>query len=100
MLYMKAEDGTSIIIIDQSNLALLKQGKPMTTPIKDIIVVYQPDLNWTADQLLKSMNSDGGLSQRNLDDILKEGYNQPVKIVSHSTEYIRFHTGDKTDAKD
>lgn len=84
MIYMKAADGTVIIVINQGNLAKLKEGKPLITPLEDVLVVYQPDLMWTSDRLQKA--SKEIKTAHDIDVIFKEGMKQPIKII-HETSY-------------
>lgn len=53
MLYMTADDGNlRIIILESANLDRIREGHPAKTPDNSVLIVYCPDPQWLAEQIL------------------------------------------------
>jgi hypothetical protein len=50
MIYAAAGD-THIVVLSVKNIERLKEGKPLLTQNKRVVIMYSPDIDWVKDQI-------------------------------------------------
>lgn len=69
MIYIRLTDGTSVLIVEPTNLDRLRSGKPMVTPDRTIMIMYTPDMKFT-ECALQDMLTTGQIDTKTLQDVM------------------------------
>jgi hypothetical protein len=78
MMIALTSDGNLLIVLDDTNINLLKEGKPARAPeAVGITIAYCPDLVWIIKEFQKLAESGEHLNNEMIQKILDEGLKQP-----------------------
>lgn len=97
MIYLAAKNGKHVIVLEPSNIDNLLKGGIVHTPDEaaQILIAYQPDIVWTADELKKECeisNNDAGLDIDTFFKILKFGMSRE-KVTERPYQHIEWVSG-------
>lgn len=90
MLYLSG-DGIKILILESANLDELRNGRPLKTPDRSVVVAWTPDPVWLADRIL-----DTGGDAVKIGALIDEAAKRPEKPGPrpyhklHTTEFVRW----------
>ncbi|MGA9668104.1 MAG: hypothetical protein WBQ94_02795 [Terracidiphilus sp.] len=78
MIFLATDGGLQIILLEADNLANLKTGTILKTPIGNTIFAYTPDAKWTINELTEMLKTCNGTPDpKLLEFILAEGMKRP-----------------------
>jgi len=89
MIYLTVGE-KKIIVIEPGNMKALKEGTMVTSPEKDVAILYTPDIEWFGEKLRKIIHSDRSFDPEAFDRVHKESLKRaevvdrpyhPVKVL-------------------
>lgn len=86
MIYLKTEQGKTMIVLEPVNMQHVIRGGVAHTPDGSAVVLYTPDGPWFAQQLSTKIERDGGISPEEIQAIHQEGMKRsPVVTATDNT---------------
>ena len=79
MIYLRCAD-QHIVVIDPAHIEMLLSGGAVVSKDKEVIVVYTPDAQWTADHLHTALVDNNGVREiipHKFYELLAEGMKRP-----------------------
>lgn len=77
MIYMKAGDQV-VVVLEPSNLEKMKDGQPIVSPDKAVLIAYCPDVDWLTAEIAKVIDDGQKLDVGAFDKLLKDGLDRPT----------------------
>jgi len=77
MIYLKAGEQL-VLILEPSNIEKLKNGEPLRTPDRAILIAYCPDIVWLAEKITTIVDDERKLDVAAFDVLLQEGLDRPT----------------------
>lgn len=67
MIFLKLHDGPTVIVIEPGNLDRLRQGKPLVTPDRSVMICYTPDMPYLENRVQEFIRDSMNEVSMNLD---------------------------------
>lgn len=90
MIYMQSVGGTKILVLESANLDELRQGRPIVSEDKSVVIAWTPDMVWLADKI---MDTSGDAKE--IGRLIDEAAKRPEKSGPRPAHGAHLHKFDK-----
>lgn len=97
MLYLKLSSGRHMIVLEPVNLDLLREGDPVVTPDREVIVACSPDVPWLAEQVQQVQTSE--LTVERFVELFRQSMRRPEVPLRRPHEPVAKVPGGTTDSR-
>ena len=78
----------NILILEPGNLENLKNGEPIRSPDKEVLVAYCPDIDWLSAEILKLVDEKHQIDAKAFDEIMERGMLRPT-VYREGSEKVK-----------
>lgn len=77
MIYAVTKHGQFLVVLEPGNLDRLRVGGSVKSPDGTIMIVFSPDIMWTAARIREAVEANGTIDAETVDKILVDSQHRP-----------------------